>query len=585
MVVAVSSNIHRRRAREGGKVFLQIDGARFVGAGALLTLLTACTANIVGDDTGAPTPTLSTPDMPQSGGEPRPADPACISPLPGRAPLRRLTRTEYDHTVRDLLGDTSEPGKRLLGADSAEDNADVRTVGPLLAEQYFGAAEELAAKAVSAASGPLACDTTSLGETACAAKIIDTVGARAFRRPLPEANRTHLLATYQKARAALDYQTSLEVVLATVLQSSRFLYRIETSDRPGVQRLDGHSLASRLSYLFLETMPDAELTAAAASGKLDTDAGVLEEAQLLAKDARAADLYGRFFTRYLELEHLSEMLKDPLVYPEFTAELPTLMAQETRGFIDSVMASDGSFRTLLTASYTLLNPQLAAFYGVNASSGSGFTRVELDPAKSAGLLTQASVLSIHSKVDATSPVHRGMFLQASLLCGTVPPPPVNVKIVAPEPDPSLTTRQRFSVHRENPVCAGCHRLLDAAGLAFENYDGMGRYRETENGLPIDASGELNGSDVDGAFVGPRELAEKLVSSAQVRGCFAKHWFRLSQGRRETPDDHCSVVRLSEAFDRSNLDVRQLALALTQTDAFLYRQFGDAAATPATGGMP
>ena len=550
-------------------------------AGLCALLASGCTGSISGQDPSS-TDTDPGPDVaPQD----RPSDPACALPEPGRAPLRRLTRVEYDYTVRDLLGDTSAPGTRLLDADTGDDNADVRTVGPLLAEQYFTAAEEIAKQAVSASAGALACDATTLGEAACATQIIDTLGARAYRRPLPDANRAHLLATYQKARAVLDYRESLEVVIATMLQASRFLYRIETSAGTGVQRLDGHSLASRLSYLFLQTMPDEPLSAAAVSGKLDTAAGVLEEAKRLAADPRAAGLYGRFFERYLELEHLPEMVKDTSVFPSFTPELPALLAQETQSFIDSVMSTDGSFRTLLTGSYTMLNKPLAEFYGLSAPATDGFTRVELDPARGVGLLTQGSVLAIHSKVDATSPVHRGMFIQASLLCGTVPPPPANVEIVAPDPDPTLTTRQRFAVHRENPVCAGCHRLLDAVGLAFEHYDGLGRYRETENGLPIDASGDLYGSDVDGAFVGPRELGEKLANSPQVLGCFANHWFRLSQGRRETAEDHCSVLRLSEAFTTANLDVRQLALALTQTDAFLYRRFGETAAPAATGGMP
>jgi hypothetical protein len=512
----------------------------------------------------------------------RPGDPACATPEPGRAPLRRLTRVEFDHTIRDLLGDTSAPGTRLLTADTGDDNADVRTVGSLLAEQYFAAAEELAKQGVSTNPNVLACDTATLGESVCAAQVIDQLGARAYRRPLPEANRQHLLATYEKARASLDYRDSLEVVLATMLQASRFLYRIETSPTPGVQRLDGYSVASRLSYLFLETMPDEALLAAAASGKLDSDAGVREEATRLLADARASELYARFFERYLELEHLPDMVKDQTAFPEWRPELPSLFAQETRAYVDSVMQTDGSFRTLLAGSYTMLNPSLAQFYGVTPPAGEAFARVELDPSRAVGLLTQGSVLASHSKANATSPVHRGMFVQASLLCGTVPPPPDDVEIVAPDPDPTLTTRQRFTVHRENPVCAGCHRLLDAVGLAFEHFDGVGRYRETENGLTIDASGELYGSDVDGAFVGPRELAERLVSSPQVLACFSKHWLRLAQGRRETAEDHCSEARLNEAFNAQQLDVRQLALALTQTDAFLYRRFDAVGAAPPGG---
>jgi hypothetical protein len=542
-----------------------------------LTLALGCTGELAG------------PSPPLPGGAPVTADPmplgdpACATPQPGRSPLRRLTRDEYDRTLTDLLDDTTGPGARLLTADAAHDNADVRTVGPLLAEQYFIAAEEIAKRAVTARGGALACDAAALGEAACAAQIIEVLGARAYRRPLPQADRAHWQGVFDKARLQLDYTESLEVVVAAMLQAPRFLYRIETAASPGVQRLDGYSLASRLSYLFWGTLPDESLLAAAAAGTLDSDAGVLAEAQRLLSDGRASQFYASFFDRFLELEQLNEVVKDAQLFPSFTPEIPELLREETRQFVSSVMATDGGFHSLLTANYSMLNPALAGFYGVTAAPGSGFARVELDPLKSSGLLTHGSLLATHAKPHETSPIHRGMFVQASLLCGTVPPPPDDLEVVAPDPDPTLTTRQRFSEHRANPACAGCHQLLDPIGLAFEHYDAVGRYRETENGLPIDASGELFSTDVDGHFNGPRELAEKLLGSAQVTACFSNHWFRFAQARREAPEDHCSIAKLTSAFTASSLDTRQLALALTQTDAFLYKQFDDPGA--AAGGMP
>ncbi len=509
---------------------------------------------------------------------------ACATPQPGRSPLRRLTRTEYDRTVKDLLGDETAPGARLLTADAGEDNTDVRTVGPLLAEQYFKAAEDVAMRAIESAA-VLQCDTASVGELACAERIIDTFGGKAYRRPLPAADRARLLATYTKARAVLNYEESLEVVVTSMLQASRFLYRIEPSAAPGIHRLDGYSLATRLSYLFWGTTPDESLLSAAAAGKLDTDAGVLEQANVMAMDARASDFYASFFDRFLQLDSLSGLTKDVKLFPEFTAEMPQLFREETHAFIGGVMASDGSLRSLLTASHTMLNEPLARFYGVTPAAGSGFARVELDPARSAGLLTHASVLATHAKPHETSPVHRGMFVQASLLCGTVPPPPDDLDITAPDPDPSLTTRERFAEHRANPACAGCHRLLDVVGFGFEHYDAVGRYRELENGLPIDDSGELVATDVDGTFKGPRELGEKLAQSAQVQACFANHWFRFAQGRRETPQDQCSLARLTHDFAAASLDTRQLVLALTQTDAFLYKEFEELPPSGAAGGQP
>src|SRR5262249_43988715 len=203
-------------------------------------------------------------------------------------------------------------------------------------------------------------------------------------------------------------------------------------------------------------------------------------------------------------------------------------------------------------------------------SGDTLQRVELNPARRLGILTQAGVLALTSKSNQTSPVQRGKFVREQLLCDQLPPPPPGVAAAPPPLDPTLTTRQRFAVHSQNPACAGCHQLMDPVGFGLENFDGVGKWRTAENGIAIDASGMVINSDV-GAFSGPTELAQKLATSDKVRGCAVTQWFRFGYGRGETADDRCSIRALNSQFAASGYNIRELLVALTQTDAFLYRK--------------
>jgi hypothetical protein len=184
-------------------------------------------------------------------------------------------------------------------------------------------------------------------------------------------------------------------------------------------------------------------------------------------------------------------------------------------------------------------------------------------------MTQPGLMALFAKRDRSSPIHRGKFVRETILCQAPPPPPDNVP-EPPEVDESQTTREQFAEHSENPVCAGCHVLMDPIGFGFEHFDGVGRYRATEWGLAVDATGELHGTDVDGTFNGVNELAQLLASSDQVKACVTSQWFRFGYGRFETDEDDCSVEEIKAAFAASNYDIKELIIALTLTDAFRYR---------------
>lgn len=494
---------------------------------------------------------------------------------PGRAPLRRLTVDEYDHTLADLFGVTSAPALRLVDNERGVVSADARRMTPLLVEQYMAAAEDVSAE-LAGGNAPLealtGCSALAFDD-ACARSWIEADLPRAYRRPVTPAEVDRLYALYEAGRDLDGFATGIQLVLEAILQSPSFLYRVEIVPVDGepIVRLTGHQLATRLSYFLVGSMPDPELFAAAEAGALDTESGVEEQARRLLAQPEAEATVQRFFARVLELDHLDETHKDPAVYPEFTPEIAALMRQETEAMVREVIfEGDGSWRTLMTADWSMMNRQLADYYGVSGPTGDAFERVALDGAYHAGLLTQGSVLATRARAYETSPIHRGMFVRGTLLCGDVPDVPEGLEITPPPPDPNRTTRERLAEHRESPDCRSCHEQIDPLGFAFEHFDGAGVFRADENGLAIDATGEVVGSDAAGAFDGAPSMAELLVESEDAQTCFTSRWFVTAYGRAEDREDACIVEHVRARFVEADYDVRELLVGLTLSDAFLYR---------------
>ncbi|HEV8245867.1 MAG TPA: DUF1592 domain-containing protein, partial [Polyangiaceae bacterium] len=399
---------------------------------------------------------------------------ACQSsgPSPGPSPIRRLTKLEYDNTVQDLLGDTSQPAQKFTAEEVGlgfTNNADVQNVSDLLVEQYETAASELAASAVQDLPSLLGCDPAVTGEDDCVRQFLPEFGLRAYRRPLTSPELDRLFGFYQISKQSADFATGVRLTLQAVLQSPYFLYRVESgaSASPGVTRVSGYELASRLSYLFWASLPDRALLEAAAAGSLDTADGVRQQAQRLAQDVLHQRSLSSFFDQWLDLDKLSKSEKDPTVFPNFTPGIKAAMRKETELFTSDVAFAGGTLQTLLTADYTFLNQELAAYYGLSGPSGDTFERASLDPARRAGLLSQGGLLAAYANVNQTSPVARGFFVRERLLCAPPAPPPPTVNAIPPTLDPDLTTRERFEQHRTDPSCAGCHALMDPIGFGFE----------------------------------------------------------------------------------------------------------------------
>jgi hypothetical protein len=544
-----------------------------------LSLLAACTGRLMGD--GGSADGDSNPGLTPSGGGPGVTPEGdkgldCTKPQVAGAPLRRLTREQYDNAIRDLLGIEGHPSLALSADEklAAFFSNSISPVSRLSVEQYRDAAEDLATQAVEQQLDQLVGCAGAEQNAACAEAFVQSFGRRAFRRRLSaeEAERYRGLFAANQARG---FGEGIRVVLETLLQSPNFVYHLELTPAPsgvGVTPLAGYEVASRLSFALWNTLPDAELLDAADAGKLDTRDGVRAQAERLLQSDRAKDALASFHLQWLGLDSLADVGKDAELFPQFTDALKGSMRAEAVDFADFVIRrGDGRLQTLLSAPFTVASSDVLNLYGATAAAEADGT-VQLDPAQRAGLLTQAGYLAAHAHANQTSPVHRGLSVRKNLLCTDLPDPPMNVNNTPPEPDPTATTRQRFEQHRDDASCAGCHQLLDPIGVGFENYDAIGRFRTTENGLAIDPAGELvSAGTSSGTFVGAVELAKRLSTSPEVRACVQKQWFRFSLGRFEGAEDACTLQTLNDDFAAADFDVKKLLLSLVTSDAFRYRK--------------
>ncbi|MBX5482053.1 MAG: DUF1592 domain-containing protein, partial [Myxococcaceae bacterium] len=490
-----------------------------------------------------------------------------------------LTREEYDNTVRDLLGDDTRPARafpaepRVLGF---ENNPAAHQVNALLVAAYLDAAEAIAARAMVEHRDVLFgdCRSQTFDRLRCAEVFLQRILPRAFRRPpTPEeldSFRTFLMTTAEKEGP----DTAVEWTLQVILQSPQFLYRFESgvplTETENV--LTPYEIASRLSYFLWSSMPDDALLAAAARGELSTPEGLAQHARRMLADPKARDSVHNFFRQWLTLDRIPTLEKDTAAFPEFTPEVAAAWREGIDLFIDELWSGDATLRSLLTSRSMYVDQTTAPLYGMSMS-GDGFMRVDMTPGTRSGLITQPGLLAELAGPLSSSPVKRGVFVREKLLCETLAPPPAGVAVTPPDPDPGLTTRERFAEHEANPACAGCHAKIDPIGFGFEQYDALGRFRVTENGKPIDATGVVNGAKdpvLKAPFDGAIELGERLAASRQVSDCVATHWFRYALGRVEAPADKESLDAIRARFAESGGDFRELFVAIASSPVFRTR---------------
>jgi hypothetical protein len=521
-----------------------------------------------------------TPPVPTgTGGTPNvPAPASCEQPQGPVAPAALLTRAEYDNTVEDLLGDSSRPASNFPPenqVDGFNNNVVAHQSSPLLVQKYLEAAEALVVAHAAKGLQTTAPCAEVADERACGKTFVQSFGKSAFRRPLTPLEAQIFDGLFERGYAASGYAFGVQLVMTAMLQSPQFLYRttahsgIATAETGAIE-LDSFEYATRLSYFLTGSMPDKELMDAATYNQLGTDILISNQVRRLLKTERAKHMVREFHHQWLKLDSLpglTRLASD--LGNEAIALGPELLGSIDR-FVDYVYFESGKVDELFASKKVFVSAALAPLYGVSAPE-SDFAVVELPDR--AGLLTQPALLTLLAHPDQTAPVLRGVFVRQRMMCLDVPPPPPGANTIPPDPDPNATTRERFRQHTADPGCAGCHKLFDGLGFGLEAYDQLGRYRTTENGIPVDSSGEIFGSGalgLDSSFDGAAELSERLQNSQDVRDCLATTWYRYAVGRTLTAADTCSLDRVKAAFNQSSGDFQELLIAIAMSDGFRYR---------------
>ena len=502
---------------------------------------------------------------------------------PAHDGIRRLTHSQYNNTIRDLLGDQTRPADQFPPEDfqnGFKNQISTQEISPLLAEAYNLSAEKLARNAFAGGEDSnhlIPCQPRSEADAECASAFVKQFGARTFRRPLANAEAQRYIGLLQKeARRSHNFQGGAQLVVEAMLQSPKFLFRLETG---------AYKTASELSYFLWDTMPDDPLFQAAAMGKLNSETERRHEAERMIQDARARQSVDEFTAEWLRFDQVLNTVKDRNLFPQFNLQLATAMTEETRRMISDLVWSDKDFMELFRADYAFINSDLATLYKLPAPA-SEFDKVKF-PADSdrAGIVGQAAFLAMTSKPGETSPTVRGLFVREEFLCQMVPDPPPGVNSALPPilAEKPQTNRQRLQEHLTNRTCAGCHTMMDPIGFGLEKFDAIGQKHEKQKitlmpqhgadrkmkpitvELDIDPSASVNGLP-NSQFSSPKELGQVLAASPICQECMVKQLFRYAFGRKETAADEAFIRKGLDVFRASNFKWKELMLYFATSTA-------------------
>ncbi|MEM6294417.1 MAG: DUF1592 domain-containing protein [Myxococcota bacterium] len=559
----------------------------------LLLALSGCYAGVSvdaqdgGATDGAPMAPTAGADSSDEGGAPSGDDggsgePAgsCLDALEAR-PLRRLSPLQVRNTLRDLVGveDLETP---------FADEADVIT--ELGVRQLRSSTDAVLAARDAWSVEVYGCETDGEPNAGCAEDFIRRFGARAFRRPLTDAEAQAFVTIYEDALFGeqLSFRDSLDVVLATMLQSPPFVYALEhgtpVDDVEGtVLELDGYALASRMSYFLWNTMPDDALFAAAEAGELTTPEGLQQQVERMLASPKAKARVQSLVSQWLHIDGvglrlpLEDLAKEPDLYPEYSPALMDAMRTEVQALVERVVFEDDAsgFDALLLSREAYVNASLAELYGVQGpADDETFMWVTLPAEERAGLLTRGAFLSVHAGQRFQSPIARGVYILEDVLCKELgdPPPTANDTPIEPDVDDTegpLTVRELVDVRTmDDPTCAGCHALINPTGFLFEHYDALGRWRthEVYSGLEIDAEAALTLGDVAAPMSDAVALSESLVQSTDARACFAQRWTEAALDAEHF--DPCTEDEVITRFVQTG-DVRSLLSSIVSSPGFRY----------------
>jgi mono/diheme cytochrome c family protein len=416
--------------------------------------------------------------------------------------------------------------------------------------------------------------TTPASEAACATRIISTLARRAYRQPASAADMNRLMEFYKAGRREGSFDTGIQRALYRILASPKFVVRVEP-DPPGVPagtalRIGDYDLASRLSFFLWSSIPDDQLLELAARGRLHDRAVLAQQVRRMLADPRSSSLVSNFAGQWLQLRNLKNAVPDNDLFPEFDDNLRQSLARETELLFESIMREDRSVLDLLTADYTFVNERLAKHYQIPFVYGSQFRRVPVSDEARKGILGHGSILTITSNPNRTSPVVRGKWVLSTLLGAPPPAPPANVPPLKENSERTkpLTMREAMEEHRQNAVCASCHKTMDPLGFALENFDAVGVWRNTEAGGPIDASGVfIDGSRLNGVV----SLRRAVLDRPNVFvGTMAEKLLTYGLGRGLGPDDMPAVRQIVRESAQDNYRFASVITAIVTSTPFEMR---------------
>jgi hypothetical protein len=504
---------------------------------------------------------------------------------PGRVGLHRLNNTEYDNTVRDLLGTPSQPAATFLAEEGFhfDNTASALGMTPAQYDGYFKAANDLMVESLAnpAERARFMTCTPAAAADPCARRIIETFGMKIYRRPLETAEVDRAMKVYDadfaRAKSGSD---AIAQALRAMLSAANFLYRIEYDAEPtsrATHPLSGYELASRLSYFQWNSMPDAALFESAKSGQLHEPAALEATVDRLLGDAKASGFVESFAGQWLDLRKLLTHSITPQIFPTYTTALSDAMIAEGYAWFQEFLSRDRPLTEWFTADFNYVDDVLAPNYGFPApGKANQLVRVEVKTDPRQGFLGLASFLTQTSFPSRTSPTLRGVWVLSELLCDPPPAPPPNVPDLnesAPadmnQPSGSENVRVRLEKHRTNPACAACHSFLDPIGLGLERFDGIGRYRETYgNGDPIAPDGVLP----DGTpFAGAQELGALVGKDPRFGACVAKKMFTYALGREIEDFDAVAIQGVTAKWAHRGLTLKNLMKEVVLSDAFRFRR--------------
>ena len=420
----------------------------------------------------------------------------------------------------------------------------------------------------------ISCDPNIIGVLPCATQVMTKFTRQAWRRPESDLEINDLLSLFNTAIQQGDsFDTGIALAVKAILLSPHFIFRVELDSETiaGTYPLTAYELASRLSYFLWSTTPDAELISLADSGDLLLPTTIAQQVERMLADPKAIALVNNFSGQWLHTRGLSDLLPDTTLFPNWTQSLNNLFQIETQTFFKYLMQSDVSMNELLTANYSFMNTELASYYGLT-SSATDFQKIDL-PINRKGFLTQGSFLAVTSLPTRTSVVKRGKWVLSNLLCSEPPPPPPNIPGIPSSETPSGSLREIMELHRQNPVCASCHSMMDPIGFSLEHFNAIGQWRDQDNGFDIDDSGQLP----DGTtFQGAQGLAQVIVDDPRYSACVVEKLFTYALGRGPQSTDSIYLNEIDSAWSTQGMQFYKLVSLIAQSEPFTSRY---------TDGMP